>query len=158
MQAYRLNEYQNKWEVVGEEQDYSIMVNTTSFSAWTVSDDVNPLPIKLISFTAKEEQSNALLHWVTPLEKNNKGFYVEKSADGKNFSQIGFVPGNENIHDQSEYEFTDRNFIQNSYYRLNQVDYNGENEYSHIVFLNHSCYHPQSTFTIYPNPIDERFL
>lgn len=49
------------------------------------------LSINLLSFTAKNQNGTAVLHWVTGSEKNNKGFDVERSLNGQNWQTIGFV-------------------------------------------------------------------
>ncbi len=58
---------------------------------WNSSDQ--PLPVKLLRFTAHRELAGVRLHWQTAIERNNAGFCIERSADGIRYHDIGFAPG-----------------------------------------------------------------
>lgn len=111
------------------------------------------LPVELISFTAEVENVDAVLTWVTIDEVNNEGFYVEKSYDGGDFQQIGFVEGNGTTSIRQDYEFVDYNFSQIAYYRLKQVDFDGGYEYSPIVILQEEALGDEIEFSLFPNPV-----
>ncbi|MDA0195347.1 MAG: T9SS type A sorting domain-containing protein [Bacteroidetes bacterium] len=138
----------------------SIITNTfNSFSSFTLATTstlpTNPLPVELISFMAEiNGEGNALLKWKTATEENNEGFYIEKSIDNAlTFNQVGFVNGNGNSDRELSYSFTDVEFNQSTYYRLRQMDYDGQFEISPAVFLEHySTIHPM----IYPNPFNNQ--
>ena len=49
------------------------------------------LPIKLRSFDANRNKSNVDLKWVTEIEDNNKGFYVERKLSNGGWQQVTFV-------------------------------------------------------------------
>jgi hypothetical protein len=49
------------------------------------------LPVKLVSFTATLNDNHTDLKWTTMTENNLSHYAVEKSTDGKNFSQAGVV-------------------------------------------------------------------
>lgn len=84
------------------------------------------LPVTLDNFTAKVANGNVELNWSTLSESNNKGFEVLRSTDGKNFTKIGEVVGNNNSSSKNAYSFTDKTVAQGTYYyQLNQVDNNG---------------------------------
>ncbi|MGB5071551.1 MAG: lamin tail domain-containing protein, partial [Flavobacteriales bacterium] len=53
----------------------------------------NPLPIELISFTAKANGDHVDLAWATASEKDNDHFNVERSADALDFAPISEVAG-----------------------------------------------------------------
>jgi|GEM_PF-3071047 len=91
----------------------------------------NPLPVELVSFTAKAMDLVVLLEWETATEVNNYGFDVEASNDNVNWNVIGFVEGNGNSNSPKSYSFvaTDNS----KYYRLKQVDTDGGFEYSGVV-------------------------
>ncbi|MGE0562329.1 MAG: choice-of-anchor L domain-containing protein [Flavobacteriales bacterium] len=94
------------------------------------------LPVNLLGFSAECESGYSKLEWQTASEVNNDYFIVEKSNQTFNFSPIGIVAGNGNSSVINNYEFQDFE-VNNSvtYYRLKQVDFNGEFEYSNIVAL-----------------------
>lgn len=111
--------------------------------------DLTTLPVELIGFEGFKENGNNTLKWTTASEINNEGFYVEKSGDGSNYSQIGFVTGNGNSNSVNEYLFIDTETNQNtSYYRLKQVDFNGAYEYSDVIAIEGN----KLDITISPNP------
>ncbi|MDX1920177.1 MAG: T9SS type A sorting domain-containing protein, partial [Candidatus Caenarcaniphilales bacterium] len=131
-------------------------VKTGSFSDWTASDANNMLPVKFRTFTAKENiDGSASIKWITSEEINNEGFEVEKSSDGKSFEKIGFVNGSGNATSDKSYEFSDNMFTSKAYYRLRQVDFNGESEYSAIIHLDKKGMSAQKPFAVSPNPMKD---
>ncbi len=71
------------------------------------------------------------LFWITESENNNDYFDVERSIDGIDFKKIGTVKGAGNTDHQTQYFTMDEDpFTGVNYYRLKQVDFNGEFEYS----------------------------
>jgi hypothetical protein len=159
MQVWKSIDKGKTWMTVGTVQAAAgrkITVVTPSFSDWTVSDQMNTLPVKFKSFTGAEQNNNAVsLNWTTTEELNNAGFEVQKSLDGKEFVKIGYVEGEGNSKTLSSYEFIDQNFTSKAYYRLKQIDFNGESDYSEMIFIDKKIASTsvQKSFTIYPNPV-----
>lgn len=83
----------------------------SGFSQFAVGGQSNlSLPVTLLSFSGYKDGSRNQLSWTTGTEINNRGFDVQRSADGINYTSIGFVNslatgGNSN--DQLSYRFTD---------------------------------------------------
>jgi len=93
-------------------------------------------PVNLVSFTATVNNNSAVyLKWQTASEMNNSGFSIQRSADGSsNWQEIGFVKGNGTSTVSHQYSFTDFSPLSgNSYYRLNQKDYDGNSSLSPVV-------------------------
>jgi Concanavalin A-like lectin/glucanases superfamily/Secretion system C-terminal sorting domain len=110
-----------------------------------------PLPLHLISFVGKLQNSNAALKWVTADMVNIKGFEIEKSADSKTFLKIGF----EAATTATDYSFVDNLFFgRTNYYRLKMIDVNGQYFYSNTVLLTHTN---TIGINIYPNPNNGNF-
>jgi Secretion system C-terminal sorting domain len=126
----------------------------SNFSPFAVFSQAS-LPVELVSFTGKTKQGKALLTWATASEKNNAGFDIEKSFDGKNFDKIAFVKGNGISTITQNYNFTDNNFTQNAYYRLKQVDIDGTFDYSKTIALNTEGSKNKSVIKSYPNPVSD---
>lgn len=101
----------------------------TSFSPITFgskSKEKNILPIKLIKFDAICEDKFANIKWSTASEINNDYFSIEKSNDLSFWSIVDFVKGQGNSSEVNEYSIKDYNiFEKSSFYRLKQVDYDG---------------------------------
>lgn len=94
----------------------------------------NPIPVELTSFSADVVNSDVLLKWETATELNNSGFEIERSRDKTIFSTIGFTKGKGSSTEKTGYSFVDINPSSgNYYYRLKQVDFNGEFEYSKVI-------------------------
>jgi Secretion system C-terminal sorting domain len=112
---------------------------------------LSTLPVTLGTFTATNSNNNAVLRWTTSEEVNNKGFEILKSTDAQAFKVIGFVDGGGTNVGMKEYRFTDFDFVKTSYYRLNQIDLNGNNTLSRVISLiptNESL----EVVSVFPNP------
>mgnify|MGYP003652594050 FL=1 len=90
------------------------------------------LPVELTSFEAVRTEDNVRLEWTTASELNNDYFEVLKSYDGEIFSVIGYVDGHGTSSEVIDYSYTDSEPKQ-AYYRLRQLDYDGQFEYSDVV-------------------------
>lgn len=117
----------------------------------------NPLPIKLLSFTAEAKNSQIVLRWITASEINNDYFTVEKcpNISEKNWEKLAVVPARGNKNTITPYELIDEypyNGI--SYYRLKQTDFDGKFEYSDIIAVNMKT---MANISIYPNPTHTSF-
>jgi Secretion system C-terminal sorting domain len=92
------------------------------------------LPIELTTFTAKPNNSTVNLAWQTASEKGNSHFDIERSANGKDWSKIGMVKGSGTSQQKLDYRFTDEGPLSIlNYYRLKQVDLDGQFNYSPVV-------------------------
>jgi hypothetical protein len=111
------------------------------------------LPVSMLYFTGRSEASSNLLEWATASELNNDYFIVERSADGMEFTPAGRVKGKGTSSVRSAYAFADTRPLPGlSYYRLRQVDYNGEVHYpaQTISLSRRESY--SSRLSVYPNP------
>lgn len=95
-----------------------------------------PLPVRFISFEAAKAGDDVKLTWKVAEEQNVKGYHVERSADGRNWSAIGFVPFNPAPAIEKLYTFKDGDPVSPvSYYRLRQEDLDGRIKYSDLRFV-----------------------
>lgn len=79
-------------------------------------------------------------------------FAVERSADGRNFSEIARVKGNGTTSNRTDYTYTDNTPLTGvSYYRLRQVDYDGTYEFSTVRSVSLKAAQI-FTLSVYPNP------
>lgn len=123
----------------------------------TRTDNVNPLPIELLSFTADCNNQNVVLTWSTATETNNDYYSIESSIDGANWQIIGKVNGADNSTTIRNYSFTDKepnNTI--SYYRLKQTDFNGNFKYFTIIAVK-NCMVDSIEIAVHPNPASGEF-
>lgn len=111
------------------------------------------LPVELTQFTGQNTERGNLLKWTTASEENNAGFEIQKSNNGRDFGAIGYVAGNGTTFQLQRYTFLDEDVSTGiAYYRLKQLDTNGEYEYSEIISLQAKTWGNQ-VVSIYPNPV-----
>lgn len=102
------------------------------------------LPIELVSFDGKNEGKSNDLNWITATELNNQYFVIERSEDGLNWTQIGKINGSGTSHTAKKYSFKDYDFKNTlNYYRLSQVDYNGDFKKSGLIFIDNTKESPK---------------
>ncbi|MFN4083925.1 MAG: IPT/TIG domain-containing protein [Bacteroidia bacterium] len=129
----------------------------TSFSFFAVGDNLSTtLPVNLIAFDAKALNEDVLLTWVTASEQNNRGFYVERSIDGENFTEFDFVNGKVYSVVKVKYSLLDKeafsiNNVPTLYYRLRQVDFDGTETLSKVVSVSNNN-KAVTSVNAYPNP------
>jgi hypothetical protein len=98
------------------------------------------LPVRLVSFTASKSGTQVQLIWQTGSETNNKGFDVQRSKDGSEWTTIGFVAAGINAAAGHAYNFEDAAPLQGrSYYRLVQYDLDNRSTYSSIASIDFSA-------------------
>jgi len=111
------------------------------------------LPLTFISFDAiltSGLNKYVSLQWKTTNEVNTARFVIERSIDGKNFETVAEL-GSKNTAGTHVYSVVDKDpAIGYSYYRLKQVDINGDFKYHDkiVTVLNNDAL----AFTLYPNP------
>jgi hypothetical protein len=98
------------------------------------------VPVELTSFSARYIDRSVRLNWNTATELNNFGFAIERSQDGENWEEVGFVPGFGTSLSPKSYEHTDVLNDEVAHapqlaYRLRQMDRDGTTDYSNIVFV-----------------------
>lgn len=107
------------------------------------------LPVEFLYFEAVREGSIVNLDWATASEVDAKSFIIERSFNGTDYAAIGDVSA-KNSANGGIYEFTDNNPAQaNAYYRLKQLDINGDYKYSVIRYVTFSTI---ADLILIPNP------
>ena len=123
------------------------------FKVWTAVDQLQPLPIELISFKSNCESSK--IEWVTATETNNEFFILQGTNDGINFTNLDTVPGAGNSNQMLYYSLPlgDWGF---SYFRLQQKDFDGRFENSFMIA---GC-SPKGILEpiLFPNPNNGQFI
>jgi len=110
-----------------------------------------PLPVELVSFTAKVRNSTVVLNWATASEKNNRGFEVQRSATGRNedFVTILTKDGKGSTTVSTKYEAVDTRPLGGvSYYRLKQNDLDGKSTTTAPIVVRMTL----GDVSLFPNP------
>ena len=115
----------------------------------------NPVPVKWISLIGVKERNNTVkLNWLVN-EIDNHYYIVERSLDGGKFSKIGEVAASTANGNDHSYSFVDvRPFASKNYYRIKQIDKNGNYSYSKII--NVTIDEATSSWVVYPNPTTDK--
>ena len=112
------------------------------------------LPINLLNFSGKIDNTDALLNWQTTNEINSSQFIIERSTDGLHFVNAGSIAASGNTSQNFNYSFTDKNIPTGTlYYRLKQADRDGKFAYSTIITLRKK--ENAFNFNVLPNPASD---
>ncbi len=111
------------------------------------------LPIELIRFDAHVNGTKVDLRWATAYEVNNDLFIIERTKNAVDFEVIAVTPGAGNSNSVINYHEMDMDPLYGaSYYRLKQIDFNGDFTISELVPINFMGQHG-SIVTVSPNPV-----
>jgi len=112
------------------------------------------LPITLLSFTATKQGSDALIQWSTETELNSNYVDVERSTNATDFDKVGSVTASGNTNTVQNYQYSDplNGLSGIVYYRLKEVDIDGQVNYSKIIALHLDGSSVSANFSVYPNP------
>lgn len=127
----------------------------TNTANWTKSNSIiSPLPVTLKYFSVITDNRSTLLSFSTATELNNSHFAIERSAEGRDFSEIGQVRGAGTTRVPQSYTFTDERPLQGlNYYRLRQVDFDGAESFSPVVSV---VFGKRTGITLAPSPATDR--
>lgn len=119
------------------------------------------LPVELIAFDGIQKEDQINLNWQTASESNNEGFIIEKgvkTTTGIVWSRIDFVAGSGTTQTLQSYSFDDIDPTEGTnYYRLKQIDYNGQYMYSPIITVEYSREAEENApVAIFPNPVKDQ--
>jgi photosystem II stability/assembly factor-like uncharacterized protein len=117
------------------------------------------IPVELISFASTQRNKKVILNWRTATETNNSHFEIERKFKNNEWEKIGLIAGAGTITEYRDYFYED-DYSSLPYngtvlYRLKQVDYNGEFEYSEILNVEVEFIPTQISISQnYPNPFN----
>jgi len=157
------NDCHDAWSVAYYRYDnppeYNVYNGKTMFR-WFLdysSSNTSFLPVVLRDFSAALDPAGSVsLQWTTTLESHTSHFEVERSFDGKLFSNISKVPAKGNSNTELKYTFLDQDPGESfTYYRIKIMDQDGRYEYSptrKVSRLNRGL-----SFSVNPNPVNTEF-
>lgn len=122
--------------------------------SWSGVSVAEVLPVQLLQFQAEYWEKMVKLEWTTGMEVNNDYFDIQKSINGLDWYSIGTVLGNGTTTNATDYQFLDTDGCEGScYYRLNQYDYDGEQEFHGPLIVNRN--ENIISFDIFPNSVKD---
>lgn len=109
------------------------------------------LPVELIDFTAKPVREKIEIEWITGSENNNSHFVTDKTYDGRFWYGLTITQGQGTTSEETTYSELDFNpKVGVQYYRLTQVNYNGDKTIYQPISVNFGA--KGNLLTAYPNP------
>jgi transcription elongation factor Elf1 len=115
-------------------------------------DNIVTTPVTWQFIKAQLQGNATLVSWATLTEQNTSQYDIEWSADGLSFSKIGDVAAVGNSNSINNYSFNHNNPVSGfNYYKLKQIDQNGNYKYSAIVKVLYNKNIKQTI--IAPNPV-----
>lgn len=118
-------------------------------------EDSPPLPVELLAFNVRFSDDKNIIEWSTATETNSYGFEIEKKTSGGSWEKIGFVNSGGNSSSIRKYSFSDAQIDKPvNYYRLKQVDIDGEYSYTNAVSIENNFLLSYSLAQNYPNPFN----
>ena len=144
-----LNRFPRKITAIGIENESGTYLGCDGSPNMLI--DLSTLPLKFSEFKATKQNSNVLLNWKTENEVNVSNIELERSSDGVGFTKIVTVPAKNQAANDYSYNDNLNNITCNNamYYRLKQIDIDGNYKYSSVVAV--SC-SGKKIITISPNP------
>ncbi len=111
------------------------------------------LPVNLLNFNATLSNNTALLNWSASDMKDFSHFALEKSNDGKKFSEAAVFFTNNT---EEEFQFKDKlhtNTSEYVFYRLKMIDKDGNFTYSSTKMIRIFTTEKNITVRSFPNPV-----
>ncbi len=130
----------------------------SSFSDFVLANVTGgPLPVSLVSFSGRLQNSNIFLNWRAENEINFARYEIERSTNGSIFSSIGSVNAQGSVPTVT-YNFTDDQLPASSiiYYRLKMIDLDGQYRYSNIIQLRKDGIVQSRIISVAPNPFENK--
>ncbi len=106
-------------------------------------------PVTFSAFNVKCNNSGAVVLWATESEANSSYFEIQKSTNGTEWAPIGKIKSTGNSSAHIDYQYLD-NQAGKGFYRIRQVDFNGNSTYTSV--LPSACSAHILSATVYPVP------
>jgi len=123
---------------------------------WTAAEDPKDSTTLIcwLDFTGKRfDYDHIMLYWETAAKGNIDYYEIQCSQTGEEFTNRGTVIGSGNTNQVVSYEFHDNvSDVETCYYRLKQVDYNGQYEYSQTIVIPATQDEEEHKLAVFPNP------
>jgi hypothetical protein len=108
-----------------------------------------PLPVLFQGFVARKNADGTLkLLWDVGTETNVKGYYVESSTNGVDFTTVGYVPATGSKIYSLDYN---SKLVQTMFFRVKNVDFDGRSKYTPIIKV-YAKEQTDAQIQVYPNP------
>lgn len=118
------------------------------------------IPITWLYFNGRKENEIVNLNWATGNEQNTDRFWVQRSINGTNYTDIGSRKAAGNSSGTRTYQYPDADGPKLPapvlYYRIRQVDLDGKFTYSNVVAIQNTKAANGPLVQVYPNPFTQQ--
>jgi hypothetical protein len=118
------------------------------------------LPVEWGSFEGTIQKSGTIINWETSIEQNNHYFAIERAFNGGEFEEIGRTDAAGNSTQVQHYQFVDQGSktlsYSSLYYRIRQVDFNGNSSLSKTLELSATSLQNSLSIDVFPNVVDSK--
>lgn len=120
---------------------------------FTLGSKESPLPVSLLYFNVQCNEQKKEFIWATASETNSDYFLIMESNDTLDFKPIAKIQAAGESYQTKEYHYTMDGLLDNAYYLLKQVDYDGKSQIVSMVY-NHCEGNNLNEISAYPNPFN----
>ena len=116
----------------------------------------DPIPVKLKSFDVLYNAGAVTAKWITASEQNVAYFSLQKSIDGKNYTEAGRIAAAGNSNTDKTYSCQDLQLDKSArfiYYMLKTVDIDGQYSFSEVKLIRNDKADRKLITQLSPNPV-----
>lgn len=126
------------------------LVTEFSTFGFFASTQMTPLPVTLTQFSAQCNENIIDVKWSTSSEFEASHYVLQTSRDGISWTSVEQIPAAGNTNQIQHYALSTERTSGFQYFRLNQVDLNGESTFFGPISA--FCENNKSTWSAFPNP------
>jgi hypothetical protein len=131
---------------------FYLKTSVSNFSEFGVVSKDFIVPVIWKSFWGEAKEKTIQLKWTLLDQVNNKGFEIQRSANGIQYESLDFVDAANSLLN-SNYTFYENAPLNGAnIYRIRQVDKDGSSSFSNSITIR---LNNKNNFTIYPNPVKD---
>ncbi len=150
-----VNSFQTKYGANSKETGSSTRQFSLYMKGFQYSSQIT-LPVKLVDFSARYDQTDVSLSWKSSQEVNFNYYELEHSTDGNTFTTTSIIFSAGENGNGAEYNYVDKSVAAKGgliYYRLKMVDIDNKFTYSTIRIIRLGKANGLVTLNSYPNPV-----
>ncbi len=113
---------------------------------------VSTLPVELVNFKGERINRDIQLSWTTASENNNDYFELHRSENAVDYTLVNTIDGAGNSNNLLDYIYNDTDAKSDitNYYKIKQVDFDGNFEWYGPISVDPSD--KEASLSLYPNP------
>jgi hypothetical protein len=116
-----------------------------------------PLNSNIVMFNGVNEEERNLLYWESETDERVSYYTLERSNDGEAWSLVGSVYSSNATEGNFYRMYDEQPYSPFTYYRLNQVDMDGESQYTEIISISRGALDNNWVSNLFPNPTADVF-